>query len=83
MVPPLERESVFYRRYFIVLKKDEGFRPILDLLQLNRSVMPLNFKMLTIKQVICQIRSKDWFVKIDIKDAYFHIFASNHLACCT
>ncbi len=26
-----------------------------------------------IKQVVSQIRSKDWFVTIDLKDAYFHI----------
>ncbi len=28
--------------------------------------------MLTIKQIVSQIRSEDWFVKIDLKDAYFH-----------
>ncbi len=33
MVPPHERESGFYSRYFIVPKKDEGLRPILDLCQ--------------------------------------------------
>ncbi len=33
----------------------------------------LRFKKLTIKQVMSQIRSKDWFVTIDMKDAYFHI----------
>ncbi|KAI2668277.1 Transposon Ty3-G Gag-Pol polyprotein [Labeo rohita] len=29
--------------------------------------------MLTIKQVVSQIRSEDWFVTIDLKDAYFHV----------
>ncbi len=29
--------------------------------------------MLTIKQVVSQIRSEDWFETIDLKDAYFHI----------
>ncbi len=33
MVPPHERESGFYSRYFIVPKKDGGLRPILDLSQ--------------------------------------------------
>ncbi len=39
---------------------EEGLelRPILDLRQLNRSVMRLKFKMLTLKQVMSQIRSK-------------------------
>ncbi len=35
--------------------------------------MHLNFKMLTVKQVVSQIRSEDWFVTIDIKDAYSHV----------
>ncbi|KAI2653857.1 Transposon Ty3-G Gag-Pol polyprotein [Labeo rohita] len=73
VVPPLERESGFYSRYFIVPKKDGGLRPILDLRLLNRSVKRLKFKMLTIKQVVSQIRSEDWFVTIDLKDAYFHV----------
>ncbi|KAJ7999274.1 hypothetical protein DPEC_G00213730 [Dallia pectoralis] len=29
--------------------------------------------MLTLKQIVSQIRSEDWFVTIDLKDAYFHI----------
>ncbi|KAI2661474.1 Transposon Ty3-G Gag-Pol polyprotein [Labeo rohita] len=73
VVPPHVRESGFYSRYFIVPKKDGGLRPILDLRRLNHSVMKLKFKMLTIKQVISQIRSEDWFVTIDLKDAYFHV----------
>ncbi|KAL0183805.1 hypothetical protein M9458_019501, partial [Cirrhinus mrigala] len=73
VVPPHVRESGFYSRYFIVPKKDGGLRPIIDLRRLNRSVMKLKFKMLTIKQVVSQIRSEDWFVTIDLKDAYFHV----------
>ena len=73
VVPPQDRESGFYSRYFIVPKKDGGLRPIIDLRVLNRSVMRLKFKMLTIKHVVAQIRSEDWFVTIDLKDAYFHI----------
>ncbi len=78
VVPPLDRESGFYSRYFIVPKKDGGLHPILDLRLLNRSVMRLKFKMLTIKQVVSQIRSEDWFVTIDLKDAYFHISILPH-----
>ncbi|KAI2659830.1 Transposon Ty3-G Gag-Pol polyprotein [Labeo rohita] len=56
VVPPQDGESGFYSRYFIVPKKDGGLRPILDLRLLNRSVMRLKFKMLTINQVVSQIR---------------------------
>ncbi|KAL0188417.1 hypothetical protein M9458_015516, partial [Cirrhinus mrigala] len=62
VVPTYGRESGFYCRYFIV--------PILDLRLLNRTVMRLKFRMLTLKQVVSQIRSEDW---LDLKDAYFHI----------
>ncbi len=73
VVPPCEREYEFYSQYFIVPKKEGGLRPIYDLHRLNRSVMRLKFKMLTLRQVVSQIRSEDWFVTIDLKDAYFHI----------
>ncbi|XP_026102420.1 uncharacterized protein LOC113073888 [Carassius auratus] len=59
VVPPHERESGFYSRYFIVPKKDGGLRPILDLRLVNRSVKRLKFRMLTLKQVVSQIRSED------------------------
>ncbi len=72
-VPHSNRETSFFSRYFIVTKKDEGLHPILDLRVLNDSVMQLKFKMLTFRQIVPQIRSEDWFVTIDLKDAYFHI----------
>ncbi len=73
VVPPHERESRFYSRHFIVPKKDGGLHPILDLCQLNHSVSRLKFKMLTLQQVVSQIRPEDWFVMIDLEDAYFHV----------
>ncbi len=71
-VPHSNRETGFYSRYFIVPKKDGGLRPILDLRVLNVSVLKLKFKMLTLRQIVSQIRSEDW-ITIDLKDAYFHI----------
>ncbi|KAL0151218.1 hypothetical protein M9458_053409, partial [Cirrhinus mrigala] len=71
VVPPHDRESGFCSQYYIVPKKDGGLRPILDLRQLNRSVMRLKFRMLTVSQVVSQ--TKDWFVTIDLKDVYFHV----------
>ncbi len=72
-VPPLERKSSFYSQYFVVPKKDGGLRPIIDLLQLKCSVKIFRFKMLTLKQIVMQIRSEDWFITIDLKDTYFHV----------
>lgn len=48
-------------------------RPILDLQWLNRTIKKYHFKMLTIKQIVFHIRSEDWFVTIDLKNAYIHI----------
>ncbi len=35
----------------------------------------------TLRQIVPQIRSEDWFVKIDLKDAYFHISILPYLPC--
>ena len=34
--------------------------------------------MLTLKQIVSQIQSEDWFVTIDLKDAYFHVSIHPH-----
>ncbi len=56
-VPHSNRETGFHSRYFIVPKKNGVLRPILDLRVLNKSVMQLKFKMLTLRQIVSQIRS--------------------------
>ncbi len=73
MVPPALSESGFYSRYFLVPKKDGGLRPILDLRRLNHALMRRPFRMITLKQILSQIRTEDWFCSLDLKDAYFHI----------
>ncbi len=73
MVPPALSESGFYSRYFLVPKKDGGLRPILDLRRLNHALMRRPFRMITLKQILSQIRTGDWFCSLDLKDAYFHI----------
>ncbi|KAL0168996.1 hypothetical protein M9458_037218, partial [Cirrhinus mrigala] len=71
VVPPSERKSGFYSRYFIVPKKGGGLRSILDLRPVNHALYKRAFKMTTLKQILGQIRLGDWFV--DLKDTYFHI----------
>ncbi len=46
-------------------------RPILDLRRLNFSLYKGKFKMLTIKAIMSPVQEGDWFVTIDLKDAYF------------
>ncbi len=72
-VPQSDIERGFFSRYFLVPKRDGGLRPILYLRRLNLSLYKGKFKMLTMKTVMSQIQGGDWFVTIDLKDAYFHI----------
>ncbi|XP_056593677.1 uncharacterized protein LOC130412904 [Triplophysa dalaica] len=72
-VPPNERESGFYSRYFVVPKRDGGLRPILDLRPVNRALHKRAFRMKTLKQILAQVRPGDWFASVDLKDAYFHV----------
>ncbi len=71
-IAQLDIERGFFSRYFLVPKGDGGLRPILDLRRLNFSLYKGKFKMLTMK-TMSQIQGGDWFVTIDLKDAYFHI----------
>lgn len=50
-----------------------GLCPILDLCGLNCYIRTYKFKMLTIKMIVSQTQSEDWFVTIDLKDAKFYI----------
>ncbi len=78
MVSPALSESGFYSRYFLVPKKDGGLRPILDLRCLNHALMRRLFRMITLKQILSQIRTEDWFCSLDLKDTYFHIQIAPH-----
>ena len=72
-VPMHQAHLGFYSRYFIVKKKGGGFRPILDLRQLNKFLKVFKFKMLTNVTLLNLIREGDWFTSLDLQDAYFHI----------
>ncbi|XDV31009.1 hypothetical protein PO909_033786 [Leuciscus waleckii] len=72
-VHPSLTETGFDSRYFLVPKKDGALRPILDLRYLNKALMRRPFKMLTTTQILAQIRPRDWFISLDLKDAYFQI----------
>ncbi len=77
-VQPSELESGFYSRYFVVPKRDGGLCPILDLRPINRALCKRLFRMITLKQILAQIRPGDWFASVDLKNAYFHIQITLH-----
>ncbi len=72
-LPQSDVEREFFSRYFLVPKRDGGLRPILDLRHFNFSLYKGKFKMLTMKTIMSQVQRGDWFVTINLKDAYFHI----------
>ncbi|XP_074506781.1 uncharacterized protein LOC141776850 [Sebastes fasciatus] len=80
-IEPVEwhtRLSGFYSVYFLIPKKDGGFRPILDLRGLNKFLKVRPFRMLRMTDVLQSIAQGAWFVSIDLKDAYFHVPIAPH-----
>ena len=80
-IDPVEwhtRLNGFYSVYFLIPKKDGGFRPILDLRGLNRFLKVLPFRMLRMADVLQSVAQGAWFVLIDLKDAYFHVPIAPH-----
>ena len=60
-VDPLLHPRGFYWRYFLLAKKDSGFRPILDLRGLNKFLKVLPFHMLTTADTVRVITRGEWF----------------------
>ncbi len=58
---------------FLVLKKDGGLCPILDLRRLNYSLYRGKFRILMPKSILSQVQEGDLFITVDLKEAYFHI----------
>ncbi|XP_074505795.1 uncharacterized protein LOC141775954 [Sebastes fasciatus] len=63
----------FYSVYFLIPKREGGFRPILDLRGLNTFLKVLPFHMLSTADVLQNVTRHSWFTSIDLKDAYFHV----------
>ncbi len=59
-IPASELESSFYSRYFVVAKRDGGLRSILDLRPINRALCKHPFRMISLEQILAQIRPGDW-----------------------
>ena len=67
------RSLGFFSRLFLVPKKTGDLRPVIDLSTLNRHMVVPHFKMETQGSVRSAIRSQEWAVSIDIRDAYLHV----------
>ena len=63
----------FYSNVFLVRKVPGGWRPVIDLKQLNTHIHAPLFHMHTISSVLSTIERGDYAFKIDLQDAYFHV----------
>lgn len=60
-VPHREENAGFYSRYFQVLEKSGGMRPILDLSCFNKYIMKRPLHMMIIKRVLECVRLNNFF----------------------
>ncbi|KAG6937400.1 ORF 3, partial [Chelydra serpentina] len=67
------RGKGFYSRYFLIPKSKGGLHPILDLRGLNKFMVKLKFRMLSLGTIIPSMDHGDWYAALNMKDAYFHI----------
>ena len=63
----------YYSQLFLVPKKTGDLRPVIDLSTLNCHMVVPRFKMETQGSVRSAIRSQEWTVSIDIRNAYLHV----------
>lgn len=61
--------------------RDGGLHPIFDLRPINQALQKCVFRLKILKQILAQIRHRERFAFIDLKDAYFHIYIVIHHRC--
>lgn len=72
-VHPLEYFTGFYSTLFLVQKKTDVRRPVIDLKRLNRYIHLESFKMESLQTIIQFIQPGDWLISVDLQDAYLHV----------
>ena len=63
----------FYSRLFVTPKVTGGWRPVIDLSRLNGFVDVPHFHMESTQTVLQSLREGDWFVFLDLQDAYLQV----------
>ena len=70
-VPPVS--PWFYSNVFLVRKASGGWRPVIDLKNLNAHIHAPHFRMFTTSSVLSSVEKGDYAFKIDLQDAYFYV----------
>ncbi|XP_041378007.1 uncharacterized protein LOC121390289 [Gigantopelta aegis] len=63
----------FYSHLFFTQKKNDEWRPILNLKPLNYFVVIPSMKMETVQSVRALLQVGEWAASINLKDAYLHV----------
>ena len=63
----------FYSNVFLVRKASGGWRPVIDLKNLNAHIHAPHFRIFTTSSVLSSVKKGDYAFKIDLQDAYFHV----------
>lgn len=63
----------FYCTFFLVPKKDGGWRPVLNLKPLNKFLSYQRFRMETPRSILSVLSRGEWLASLDLRDAYFHV----------
>ena len=66
LVPRDTAQDGYYSHYFLVPKKDGGFRPILNLNHLSKCAEGVDFRMLHTPILLSFKRKSDWLVSVDL-----------------
>ena len=66
-------QGEFLSNLFLMGKKDEGYRPVINLKMLNQFILFLYFRIEGLSQLKHIIQEGDWKYKLDLKDAYFSV----------
>ena len=69
-------EEGFISQIFLVLKKDSGHWPAVNLKALNKFVAEEHFRMEDFHMMKDLVKPADWLTKLDLKDAYFLVRTS-------
>ena len=63
----------FYSRLFLVPKKGDSFRPVIDLSHLNKFIANEHFQMENLTCIKHLLNVNEYMVKLDLKDAYLTV----------
>ena len=63
----------FYSRLFLVPKRTGGWRPVIDLSNLNLFLDFPTFRMETSQSIRNSLQVGQWTTSLDLRDAYFHV----------